>query len=72
MTVLSNGYIVTIDNRVYGPYLTFDDANEAHKGSDFRVQALNHNPLAIKVKDCNRSECAHCRNTEREGRRARS
>jgi hypothetical protein len=69
--VLSNGYIVVVDNRAYGPYLTFDDAEQAHKDDgDRRVQALNHNPLAINVKDCGRSECAHCRNTEREGRKA--
>ena len=69
--VLSNGYIVVVDNRAYGPYLTFDDAEQAHKDDgDRRVQALNHNPLAINVKDCGRSECAHCRNTEREGLKA--
>ena len=69
--VLTNGYIVVVNNQAFGPYLTFDDAERAHKDSgDRRVQALNYNSLALKVKDCDRSECAHCRNTEREGRKA--
>ena len=71
MAVLSNGYIVVVNERAYGPYLTFDDADKAHEGDgDRRIQALNHNPYALKVKDCERSECAHCRNTEREGQKA--
>jgi hypothetical protein len=61
MTVFSNGYIVTVDDRVYGPYLNYDDAYEAHKKQgNRRIQALNHNPLAVRVLDCDKTWCAHC------------
>jgi hypothetical protein len=71
MTVLSNGYIVTVNERVYGPYINYDDATRAHEGDgDRRIQALNYHPDAVKVMDCDRSECRHCRSVEREGRKA--
>ena len=57
----SNGYIVTINNQMYGPYLTFDDAEKAHKGGGNRsIQALTSSPLALRVLDCDKTWCAHC------------
>ena len=68
--VLSNGYVVEVEGRFYGPYLKYDDAVAAHEGEDATIKALNGHPFALTVKDCDRSECNHCRNTEREGRKS--
>ena len=68
--VVSNGYVVEVGGRMYGPYLKYDDAVAAHEGDDATIKALNIHPFALIVKDCDRSECNHCRSIEREARKA--
>jgi len=60
MMVLSNGYVVEVEGRMFGPYLKYDDAVEAHKGEDATIKSLNHKPTAIKVFDCDTAWCKHC------------
>lgn len=70
---MNNGYIVRIRDRVFGPYLTFEEADAVHKGSgDRSIQVLNGNDYTINVKDCGRSECGHCRSIKREANHALS
>jgi hypothetical protein len=67
---MNNGYIVKVGNKIFGPYISFGEADAAHKGSgDRSIQILSGDDFTVKVKDCGRSECNHCRSIKRESRR---
>ena len=65
-----NGFIVKCDGKFFGPFLSLDDIAVEFDGKDHSVRSLLFVDTAIKVKDCDRSECSHCRSIAREGRKA--
>jgi hypothetical protein len=70
----SNGVIALVGNvsdgfTPYGPYLDFDAAIDAMDGEECWIMELHSDTETIKVVDCDRSECRHCRSVEREARR---
>jgi hypothetical protein len=70
-----NGVVVLVGNPSdgfipYGPYLDFDAAIDAWEGEECWIMELHSDRETIKVMDCDRSECRHCRSVEREARKA--
>lgn len=68
----NNGIVVLVGDPVngvtaYGPYRTFDEAIniwETESDVDWWVAPLNIHGDVIKVADCDRPWCAHCKDGE--------
>ena len=63
-----NGYVVHAGNKLYGPYISYADAYRAmdKAGLSGFIKGLNSIGGSVIVDDCDRPECRHCRNMERE------
>jgi len=68
----TNGVVVVVGDplngiTVYGPYATTDDAIEVWENEsdvDWWVSPLRTNGNTIRIADCDRPWCAHCKNEE--------
>ena len=57
---MNNGYVIIVDDRLYGPYATYDAAFQASLGKGADIKPLHESINAVRVIGCDRPWCAHC------------
>lgn len=75
MTENNNGYVLHIGSSIVGPFISHADAYRAMTKLDTDsafVKPLKPAVGSVKVLDCDRPECRHCRDMERESLHALS